>query len=311
MAHLTNITFLITRISLGFVGLAICIIVIFPDVLGAPSTLEWSVGRIVNFLIGANMLIVSLVLFIKPLQVWLMRSFAFRAMSPMSIIVLLLAQVTLATAGISVTAVVLTADWLGLDPTPGFGETRFMQLCAGLSLLAATYLLHSKPLQRWVVKAFGERILGHLQFIVLLFTKYALLLTGLVTVFLASCADLLGIDSSPGWGHMRTLQFCVGLSFIAVAIILQSRAMKAWFVRHSGVRLLSPVQITVMLIVRVILAVAGVAVTFLVISADWIGLDPTPGWGQDRAMQLVAGLALLLATFILHNRALWKWARRI
>ncbi|MEM9446584.1 MAG: hypothetical protein AAGA18_14665 [Verrucomicrobiota bacterium] len=310
MAQLTNITFLITRISLGIVGLAICLIVLFPEYVGKGEAREWEVQRVVNLLIGLNMLIVSAVLFIKPLQVWLMRSFAFRAMSSMSIILLLLAQVTLAVAGISVTAVVLSADWLGLDPTPGFGLTRSLQLAAGLSLLAATYLLHSKPLQRWVVKSFGEKILGHLQFIVLLFTKYALLLTGLATVFLASCAELIGIDTSPGWGHARTLQFCVGLSFTAVAIILQSRAMKAWFVRHSGLRLLSPVQITVMLIVRVILAVSGVSVTVLVISADWIGLDPTPGWGRDRFMQLIAGLALLFATFILHNRSLWKWMRR-
>lgn len=310
MAHMTNYMFLFTRLSIGIVGLAITLITLFPELSGDDKLEGWPLGRIVHLLIGSNMFFVAILLSIKPLEIWLMRSFAFRAMSPMSIIFLSVAQAALACTGISITLIVLCADWLGLDPTPGFGVTRMLQLVTGISLLVATFLLHSKPLQRWLADIIGARFLINLQTVVVVIAKIALIVVGLGTIFLAVRADYLGIDTSPGWGHIRTLQLFVGISFVVAALLLQSHTANMWFIRHSGMRLISPIQITIMLIVRVLLAVAGVSVTALVIFADWLGIDPTPGWGVDRFLQLLAGIALLGATFILHNRPLWKWVRR-
>lgn len=310
MRKFTNWTYFITRLSIGLVGLIIVLFVVFPQWIMAQPDEGWGTPRVVNLLIGINMMMIATVLFVKPFQVWIMRSFAFRATSPMGLIALSLVQAALACAGLSITFVVVAADWLGIDPTRGFGEMRALELAAGLTLLLMTYLMHNKPLQRWIAHFLGERVLGHLQFWILSFTRIFLILTGLASVFLATTADLLGIDSTPGWGHARTIQFCVGLSLLAVGLILQNRAMKTWFMRNSGFRLLSPMQIAVMLIVRVVLTVAGVTVTGMVLFADALGLDPTPGWGRERTMQFLAGLALLFAAFVLHNRPLWKWARR-
>ena len=74
--------------------------------------------------------------------------------------------------------------------------------------------------------------------------------------------------------------------------------------------MLSPIQITMLLIARSLAVIAGVTVTGLVLFADVLGLDPTPGWGTTRAIQLAAGIALLLSGFILHKRNLWKWIHR-
>lgn len=266
----------------------------------------WSVSRSMAFLTGISLTLAAVVLFIRPLQVWLMRSFAFRAMSPNSMILLLLSQAVLFCAGVSVCVLVLAADWLGLDPTPGFGKVRALQLAAGLSLLLATYLLHSKPLQRIFTHLFGDYYVHHIQLVLLSGVRWLLLIAGLVTTFLVSMADVLRLDPTPGWGEGRIIQLFCGLSLIAASFIIQNHTMKAWFLRTSGFRLLSPVQISVLLIFRVLSLVAGVTIAGLVLFADVLGIDPTPGWGFDRMMQLAAGLALILASFVLHKRKVWK-----
>jgi len=310
MAHLSNITFWFARLSIGLVGGLILLATFFLTWAPPEGEAVWSVSRSMAFLVGFSLLLAALVLFIRPLQVWLMRSFAFRAMSPNSMILLSLSQAVLFCAGVSVCVLVLAADWLGLDPTPGFGKVRALQLAAGLSLLLATYLLHSKPLQRIFTHLFGDYYVNHVQLILLSGVRWLLLIAGLVTTFLVSMADALGIDPTPGWGEDRIIQLFTGLSLIAASFVIQNHTMKAWFLRTSGFRLLSPVQISVLLIFRGLSLVAGVTITGLVVFADVLGIDPTPGWGLTRMMQLAAGLALILASFVLHKRKVWKRIRR-
>jgi hypothetical protein len=310
MSKASNFTYWFTRLAMGLAGFIILAAGIFANYY-APGTFDgWTVSRVITVLVGMNLLIVSSVLFIRPLQIWLIRSFAFRVMSPWSVIILSLSQAILFCAGLSVCIVVISADWLNIDPTPGFGKMRALQLAAGLSLLLATYLVHSKPLQRLVADCIGDYYLSHFQLIILGVTRWLLLIAGLVTILLVTMSDVLGLDSTPGWGDARTIQLFVGLSLLAASFVMQNRAMKAWFLRSYGYRMLSPLQITMMLIVRSLAVVAGLTITALVLFADVLGIDPTPGWGTTRAMQLAAGLALLLGGFILHKRSLWKWIQR-
>lgn len=310
MSKASNFTYWFTRVAMGIAGFIILVAGIAAEHL-APSTFDgWTVSRVITVLVGINLLLASLILFIRPLQVWLIRSFAFRAMSPWSVIILSLSQAVLFCAGISVCLVVLSADWLNIDPTPGFGKMRALQLAAGLSLLLATYLVHSKPLQRYIAHWIGDYYLSHIQLVILGLSRWLLLVAGLITVFLVTMADVLGLDSTPGWGSDRTIQLFVGLSLLAASFVIQNRAMKAWFIRTSGYRMLSPVQITMLLIGRSLAVIAGVTVTGLVLFADVLGIDPTPGWGSTRAIQLATGIALLLGGFILHKRSLWKWMHR-
>ncbi len=307
MSKASNFTYWATRLAMAVVGL-----IILGAGVAAPGYTEngWTLSRVITVLVGVNLLLVSSILFIRPLQVWLIRSFAFRAMSPWSVILLSLSQAVLFCAGISVCLVVLTADWLNIDPTPGFGKMRALQLAAGLSLLLATYMVHSKPLQRFIAQWIGDYYLSHIQLIILAASRWLLLLAGLITIFLVTMADALGLDPTPGWGDDRTIQLFVGLSLLAASFVIQNRAMKAWFIRTSGYRMLSPVQITMLLIARAVVIIAGITVTGLVLFADVLGIDPTPGWGPTRAIQLATGIALLLGGFILHKRSLWKWIHR-
>ncbi|MEM6820886.1 MAG: hypothetical protein AAF558_02930 [Verrucomicrobiota bacterium] len=310
MTQASNFTYWFARVAMGVAGCLITSGAVFANYL-QPNTFEgWPLSRIITLLVGVNLMLICGFLFFRPLQVWLMRSFALRGMSPWSVILLSLSQATLACAGISICVVVIAADWINIDPTPGFGKVRALQLAAGLTLLLATYLLHSKPLQRLFIELIGNYYLSHLQLVILGIARWLLLIVGLVTVTLITLADVLKIDSTPGWGADRTIQLFVGLSMIAVSLILQNRAMKAWFLRSFGYRMLSPMQITVMLIIRAILIVAGATLTFLVMFADVLRIDRTPGWGEDRFVQLVAGIGLLLAGFVLHKRPLWHWKNR-
>jgi len=307
MTKPANFTYWFARLATGLLGLLLFLTALFfysPD--GDEAANPWPVTRIILLLIGLSLLLGGAILFIRPLQVWLMRSFALRAMSPNSVILLSLVQVVIFCAGLSVCVVVLAADWLNLDPTPGFGKMRALQLAAGLSLLLATYMLHSKPLQRLIIRFIGEYYMGHLRIIILSRARWLLLLAGLITTFLVTMADVLGIDPTPGWGKDRTIQLFVGLSLLGASLILQNRAMKAWFLRTSGFRMMSPVQLAVLLVLRVLVVVAGCTVTALVLFADLLGIDPTPGWGADRLIQLFVGLGLIAAGFVLHNRRFWR-----
>jgi|GEM_PF-5049195 len=304
MSKASNFTYWFTRTAMAVVGLVILTAGLLANSF-APGTFDgWPLSRVITVLVGINLLLVSSILFIRPLQVWLIRSFAFRAMSPWSVIVLSLSQAVLFCAGISICLVVISADWLNIDPTPGFGKMRALQLAAGLSLLLATYLVHSKPLQRYIAQWIGDYYLSHIQLVILGLSRWLLLLVGLVTVFLVTMADALDLDPTPGWGDDRTIHL------LAASFVIQNRAMKAWFIRTSGYRMLSPIQITMLLIARSLVVIAGITVTGLVLFADVLGIDPTPGWGTTRAIQLTAGLALLLGGFILHKRSLWKWMHR-
>ena len=111
---------------------------------------------------------------------------------------------------------------------------RALQLAAGLSLLLATYMVHSKPLQRTIAQWIGDYYLSHIQLIILRLSHWLLLVAGLVTVFLVTMADVLGLDPTPGWGDDRTIQLFVGLSLLAACFVIQNRAMKAFGSRRCG-----------------------------------------------------------------------------
>ncbi|MGF1677866.1 MAG: hypothetical protein ACFCUX_01585 [Candidatus Methylacidiphilales bacterium] len=310
MTQPINYAYWIARVVLGLVGFLILTIGLAANHF-SPGTFEgWPVTRVVAVILGFNFLLVSIILFMRPIQIWLMRSFAFRAMAPWSLITLSLSQAVMFCVGLSICLVVITADWLGIDPTPGFGKMRALQLASGLSLLLATYLLHSKPLQRWVVNYVGAWHLRNAQGFVLNVSRLLLFIAGIITILLVILADVLKTDPTPGWSADRTIHLFVGLSLLAASFVLKSRKMKNWFVRSYGYSMISPMEITIMMIARALVLMAGATITFLVVFADVLKIDPTPGWGRPRMMQLLAGLALLMSGFILHKRRFWRAVQR-
>lgn len=310
MKHYPKVLFKASRVGLGAVGIAVLLAAWHPSFIWPEGGDSWTTGRTIQVFVGINMLITAVLLLSRRFQRWVIQTSAWKMLSPLQVVLLLLLRTSVMVAGFSITAVVLAADWLGLDPTPGYGRVRVMQLAAGIGLLVASYLLYSKPLQRMLAEIFGLNTLAPLQIIILQLTRIAAIVAGLITMFFATAADWLGMDSSPGWGHMRTLQLLIGASLFVSGLVLHNKGLHLWFMREVGFRMVSPAQVALLLLLQAGMALAGIAVTFLVIFADALGIDPTPGWGMTRTLQLIAGLALLTGGFVLHNRSLWKWLQR-
>lgn len=310
IVDLAHIPFKFIRLALALVGFVFLGLAFIPDLFGIPAWESWTTTRVVQLLVGVNMLLVAVLLLVRSLQIWLLRTVAERMLPPMEIALLILTRVGLAVAGITITAVVLSADFLGLDQTEGYGPLRTFQLVAGILLLVAAFLLHNKPTQKWFIHFFGEAALESTQSVMMSFTRLVLYVAGLVTIFIALASDLVGLDSTPGWGHHRTIQLFVGISMLIAGSILNYRPIQIWFLRNIGFRMLTPTQVVLLLVAQVGLAVAGITVILLVVFADPLGIDHTPGWGETRYKQLIAGCVLLLGSMVLYSRPLLNLLRR-
>jgi hypothetical protein len=137
-----------------------------------------------------------------------------------------------------------------------------------------------------------------------------LLAAGVVTTFAVGLADMLGLDPTPGWGPVRRLEFCIGLSLLTASYFLYSKKWQLWFVRRYGVRLNTPGKIAAVLFARVILLVTGVASTFLVLTANFFGLVRQPEWTTIRFFHLIGALLLLICGTILCIPSWQQWIFR-
>ncbi len=224
--------------------------------------------------------------------------------------ILIFTRVLFAAVGIVCTFLVLAADWLGIDPTPGWGYTRKMQFISGLTLLLAGYLLYDRSIHIWLMKKFGRMALKKIRAVVTWFTRAVLLISGLLTMFLVGGADLLGLDPTPGWGWPRRCQFIAGLLLVLAGIFLQNQLFSRWSYKMMGLKVLSPAQITLLIVMRLLVIGSGVIVVILVFTADLFHLDPTPGWTESRFIQLAAGIALIASGFVSHHTSLLRWQLR-
>jgi hypothetical protein len=207
---------------------------------------------------------------------------------------------------ISLTFFLLTADYWGLDPTPGWGYTRVLEFGGSLILTLAGFALFYRPGREWLRRVLGTQRFIPWQTRILRGTQWLVGLIGLGIVGLVVFGPGLELYPVHSWTSERRLELCVGLCFIAGALLLRSRWIRFWLVRTESVRFFSPMRIVLFHLVRMTLLVVALATTFLVLGADLLGLDPTPGWGWPRFTQLLGGLLLLGLAMVLHSR----WAAR-
>lgn len=224
--------------------------------------------------------------------------------------ILIFTRVLFAAVGIVCTFLVLLADWLGLDPTPGWGYTRKLQFIAGLTLLLAGYLLYDRSIHVWLMRRFGRNTLKQIRHIVTFFTRAVLLVCGSVTIILVGGADFFGLDPTPGWGWPRRFQLLAGLLLVLAGIFLQNQLFSRWSYKMMGLKVLSPTQITLLIVLRLLVIASGIIVVLLVFTADFFHLDPTPGWTESRFIQLAAGIALIASGFVSHHTSLLRWQLR-
>lgn len=228
----------------------------------------------------------------------------------LSFSILIFTRVLFAAVGIVCSFLVLLADWIGIDPTPGWGYTRKMQFIAGITLLVAGYLLYDRSIHVWLMKRFGRNVLKNIRATVTWFTRAVLLVSGSVTMILVGGADLLGLDPTPGWGWPRRFQFVAGLLLVLAGIFLQNKLFSRWSYKMMGLKVLSPTQIALLIVMRLLVVASGVLVVLLVFTADFFHLDPTPGWTESRFIQLAAGIALIASGFVSHQTSLLRWQLR-
>lgn len=227
-----------------------------------------------------------------------------------SLTVLIFTRIIFAAVGIVCTSMVVLADWLGLDPTPGWGINRKLQLCAGLLLLFTGYLLYDRSIHMWLLHRYGRLLLKKIQRCIAWITRSVLVVSGVVTMILVGGADWLGLDPTPGWGWSRKLQFIGGFLLLSAGIFLQNEYLKRWSYQHHGLKVLSPNQINLLIFTRILMVATGLVIMILVLCADYFKIDPTPGWNEGRLLQLIAGFALVASGFISHHATLLRWNLR-
>jgi hypothetical protein len=160
------------------------------------------------------------------------------------------------------------------------------------------------------MRRFGRNTLKQIRHIVTFFTRAVLLICGSVTMILVGGADLLGLDPTPGWGWPRRFQLVAGLLLVLAGIFLQNQLFGRWSYKMMGLKVLSPAQITLLIVLRLLVIASGIIVVFLVCTADFFHLDPTPGWTESRFIQLAAGIALIASGFVSHHTSLLRWQLR-
>jgi hypothetical protein len=264
----------------------------------------------VFFSLGLGLLTLWIYWWRERIQKWISSKLGFEFWRMISLSILIFTRVLFAAVGIVCTFLVVMADWLGLDPTPGWGFARKLQFSAGLTLLLAGYLLYDRSIHVWLMRRFGRDTLKKIRLVVAWFTRAVLLVSGIVTMILVGGADIFGLDPTPGWGWPRRFQFCAGLLLVLAGIFLQNQIFKKWSYQMMGLKVLSPTQITLLIIVRLFVIASGVLVTSLVFAADFLHLDPTPGWNETRFIQLAAGIALIASGFVSHLSSLLRWQLR-
>ncbi|MCP5095923.1 MAG: hypothetical protein GY943_10255, partial [Chloroflexi bacterium] len=119
--------------------------------------------------------------------------------------------ITLAVFGISLCAISLAAEFLGLDRTPGFGMIQMFELLVGITMLTLALFIYLHKMgqneSRSLQADIGVRLAA----------------TGLVFAYIAGMADLFGIGTHPhpdferpfvGWLQLGGL----GLGILSILI---------------------------------------------------------------------------------------------
>lgn len=277
--------------------------------LSSPTS-QWRAEEGIFFSIGLGLLTLLLFWVRFKIQKMISLQLGVKFWRSISLTILVFTRIIFAAVGIICTCAVVLADWLGLDPTPGWGITRKLQFTAGLTLLLAGYLLYDRTIHLWLLHRLGRPALKKTQKIIGWLTRTILFVSGSVTLFLVGNADWLGLDPTPGWGWPRRLQFLGGILLVLSGIFLQNEYLKRWSYQHHGLKVLSPNQINLMIAVRILMVATGIVIVFLVFSADFFKIDPTPGWSEARFFQLAAGIALVATGFISHHATLLRWNLR-
>ncbi len=301
---------LVARLLIWVIAITLLTVAIGGSLCGMDAAVGWDRLQTLEFFLGLVFLMIAIYLHRLGWQRWLVRRLGMRFWTPVQVAGIIAVRVILAASGIACTLLVSLADWLGLDPTPGWGYTRKLQFAAGLTMLLAGFLLYDRSIQIWLIRSFGRAFLGTLHSVVTWMTRGVLGITGLVTTILVIGADWFGLDPTPGWGGTRRLELAVGLLLMLASVLVHNRSLRQWGYRHLGLKVVSPVQVAILLVMRLLLGVLGVVIVVLAIGAGWWSGDPSPGWGEGRFIQLAAGLALIAASFISHHASLLKWQMR-
>ncbi|MCA9979851.1 MAG: hypothetical protein KDD89_03440 [Anaerolineales bacterium] len=112
----------------------------------------------------------------------------------------------------------LTAEWLGVDLTPGFGAIQMFQLLLGLTLLTGAgylqiYTLRSADAPRSLQADIGIRLGA----------------TGLVLAYVAGLSDLVGIGTHTEPGFVRPFVGWLQLVGLAMSILLITIGLLLYF----------------------------------------------------------------------------------
>ncbi len=112
----------------------------------------------------------------------------------------------------------LTADWLGLDLTPGFGVVQMFQLLLGLTMLTGAGYLHIYTLRTADAPRSLQADIG-----------LRLGATGLVLAYVAGLSDLMGIGTHAEPAFVRPFVGWLQLTGLAISVLLITMGLLLYF----------------------------------------------------------------------------------
>jgi hypothetical protein len=305
MKHVSG--FQLARGLLLLVGILTSFSLFFVDWLGSG---DWGTSRRLELAICLTFLSGALLLYSRRVQAFLLRHMEERMLPASEVGPLVTARVFLFMIGLFLIGLALAGEYLGLRSSKEWTGTRWSELYAGLVLLFSCWILGSVTFREWCRRIFGTRRFAASQIFMLMFALLFMVVPGFIHTFLALSADGLGLDSTPGWGSTRKLQLVVGICLLLAAWLMNYKPLQRWVQRRTAVRMLETWQIAALLAARVVMIVAGVLVMAVVSSADWLGIDPTPGWGWPRTFHFIIGFVLFFVGILLGNiRLAWGKAK--
>lgn len=293
--------FQLARGLLLLIGMLTSLSMFFADSLGLDSTPGWGAPRKLEFTICLTFLTAALLLYSRRVQAFLLRHMEERMLPASEVAPILMARVLLFVVGAFFMGLALLGDYFGLRHAEEWSGARWSELYAGAVLLFSCWVLGNISFREWCRRTFGSRRFAASQVFMLIFALLFMVVPGFIHAFLALFADWLGLDSTPGWGSTRRLQLVVGICLLLAAWLMNFKPFQRWVQRRTAVRMLEPWQIAVLLAARVVLIIGGVLVMAVVSSADWLGIDPTPGWGWPRTTHFFIGFALFFTGILLGN----------
>jgi hypothetical protein len=120
--------------------------------------------------------------------------------------------------GSALMIVSITAEWLGLDLTPGFGMVQMFQLLLGLTLLTASGYLHIYSLRVHDAPRSLQADIG-----------LRLGASGIVLAYASGFSDLVGIGTHSEPAFARPFVGWLQLTGLAIAVLLISIGLLLYF----------------------------------------------------------------------------------